>query len=534
MYRLLQQRLNQLSRANQIALLGNGQVGIEKESLRVTQDGHLSQKPHPCTLGSALTHPAITTDFSEALLELITPPFVTIHRTLNYLQRIHQSVYQEIPSNELLWATSMPCFVTDPIDIPIAQYGASNVGQMKHTYRRGLDVRYGRMMQAISGIHFNYSVPTDLWPIFQDMEQDCQGLQDFISERYLGLARNVMRYEWLLAYLLGASPTLCKSFLQERDANFEEFDPNSYYQPYATSLRMSNIGYKNSGQINLNISYNLLDDYIADLTRAVITPYAPYEELGIHQKGVYQQLNANLLQIENEFYSSVRPKQIMNSGEPPVHALRTRGVHYIELRVFDVNAFEPLGIGEADAHFIEAFLLFCLLQESSPIDPAEQKIIAHNQSLVATDGRNPAIRLQHHGEQRSVMEWASEVLSAIEEICSILDSAQLHPETGQASIPRSYTNALQVQREAIQDPERTPSARMLQSMDENNESFADFAMRMSIQHQETIQNIPQEREDLIQFTQMAKASLEKQAQLEATDTITFPEYLQKYYDQLPT
>ncbi|MBV7332174.1 glutamate--cysteine ligase [Chloroflexi bacterium TSY] len=531
---MFHQRLNQLSRANQIFSLSNGQIGIEKESLRVTQDGRLSQESHPVALGSALTHSVITTDFSEALLELITPPFVSIHTTLNYLQRIHQFVYRNIEVDELLWATSMPCFVTKPTDIPIAQYGTSNVGQMKHTYRRGLDVRYGRMMQAISGIHFNYSVPTSLWPIFQEVEQDSQTLRDFISARYLGLARNVMRYEWLLAYLFGASPAICKSFLQKINADFQEFDPNSYYQPYATSLRMSNIGYKNSGQINLGISYNHLDDYIADLTRAVITPYAPYEKLGIQQNGVYQQLNANLLQIENEFYSSVRPKQIMKSGEPPVHALRTRGVHYIELRVLDVNAFEPLGIGETDAHFIEAFLLFCLLQESPPIDQTEQKVIAYNQSLTARHGRDPAIRLQHHGEQRSVMEWANKVLSAMEELCSILDSDKRQREQRQSPVPHPYTNALQSQREAVYDPERTPSARMIRIMNENHESFSDFAMRMSRQHQETIRSIPFEDEDAVQFTQMANDSLEKQARLEATDTITFPEYLQKYYDQLPT
>ena len=125
--------------------------GIEKESLRVTPEGRLSQTPHPLNLGSSLTHPSITTDYSESLLEFITPPDESIDATLEQLKKIHGFVYKNI-NNEILWVNSMPCVVGDNDSIPIAQYGKSNIGKIKTLYRVGLDHRYGRLMQTIAVI----------------------------------------------------------------------------------------------------------------------------------------------------------------------------------------------------------------------------------------------------------------------------------------------------------------------------------------------------------------------------------------------
>ena len=522
MYTLLRERLNHLDRTGQHNLLQGGKKGLEKESLRVTAESRLSQRPHPKALGSALTNPAITTDFSEAQLELITPPFSQIEETVRYMEQIHQFVYANL-DDELLWATSMPCIVRSVDCIPIGEYGTSNVAQMKHIYRRGLDVRYGRMMQAISGVHFNYSVPEAFWPLFQQMEEDQQPLQDFITRSYLGLTRNIFRYEWLVSYLFGSSPALCKSFVGSETHNFDDFDSHTFYEPHATSLRMSDIGYKNDGQSQLVVSYNSLPEYVATLKSAVTTPHPAYVALGIKKDGEYQQLSTNILQIENEFYVAVRPKQITKSGEPPVNALNERGIRYVELRAIDVNAFDPLGVNLPQLRFLEAFLLFCLLHESPPLNKKERHGLDRNQRIVATAGRTPGLRLLQGEKERSLQEWASELLREMEPICVMLDSAD-----------REYSAALAVQMAAVADPEKTPSARMLIEMRRNDEPFYHFAMRLSQKHRQRFVSSRQDPAAAEHFREMAQKSLEEQAQIEAADSISFEHYLANYFEQLET
>ena len=308
-YASLPQSLQYLTHHNLHHLLQLGLKGIEKESLRISRRGVIAQTPHPRALGSALTHPYITTDYSEALLEFITPPFADIKQTLGYMHQIHQFVYPHL-GEEMLLATSMPCGIDGDLSVPIAEYGSSNVGKMKHIYRKGLWHRYGRTMQAIAGIHFNYSVPQALWPMLHRQAGNRGSLQNFIAEGYFGLIRNFQRQGWLMLYLFGASPAICKSFFKSRPhlmGEFEEFDPHTLFHPYATSLRMSDIGYKSKNQAGLKIDYNSLDGYVESLSQAINTPYPDYEKIGVKVDGEYQQLNANLLQIENEFYSTMRP-----------------------------------------------------------------------------------------------------------------------------------------------------------------------------------------------------------------------------------
>lgn len=500
--------------------LSGGRKGVEKESLRIDTGGHVALSPHPATLGSTLTHPWITTDYSEALLELITPPLVETTDTLTYLNHIHQFVYRNLQEDELLWTASMPCVIGGPSSVPLAWYGESNVGMMKHIYRRGLDVRYGRIMQAISGIHFNYSVPEGFWEVFQEIEEEDGPQQPFIDRAYMGLTRNALRFEWLITYLFGSSPAFCKSFMDGRPSPFEEFDKNTYYDPFATSLRMSGIGYKNNQPAALVVSYNSLSEYIRDLVYAIETPYEEYEELGVKTDGFYQQLNANILQIENEYYSSIRPKQPTRSGEKPTSALRERGIRYVELRALDVNTFEPLGINEEQTRFLEVFMLFCLLRSSLPIDEDERSKIALNQDQTARFGRDPNLTLYQNGSSVSLRSWADEILQEMEPISALLDNG-----TG------VYGQALASQRAAVQDSERTASARTLKEMRANKESFFHFALRYSEQHSEYFrqQFLPEEIESY--FKQLASESIKQQAEIEAADNVTFEEYLRQYFER---
>ena len=333
---LFTERLQILALDENTPLLSNLQRGIEKESLRVDSNGKLAQTPHPVKLGSALTHPHITTDFSEALLEFITPVSTSIDESLQTLSNIHRYTYQSI-DGELLWAASMPCILEGDDNIPVAQYGSSNVATMKTVYRNGLGNRYGRLMQTISGIHYNFSIPETLWDVLQQQDLDKRPRQDYITDSYFKLIRNFRRVSWLLIYLYGASPAVCKSFLRGRDNHLlQEFDQGSLYLPHGTALRMGDLGYQSSAQDNLNICYNSIDNYIDTLRQAITNIHPDYENIGVKIDDEYKQLSPALLQIENEFYSPIRPKRNADSGETPIDALNRGGIEYIEVRALDV------------------------------------------------------------------------------------------------------------------------------------------------------------------------------------------------------
>ena len=518
----LEQRLHRLSAEdNPWALLSGGGKGLEKESLRVTPEGCIAQTPHPKALGSALTHPSITTDYSEALLEFVTPPFDEVRATLGFLSDIHAFVYRQL-GDEMLWATSMPCVLESEERIPIARYGSSNVGMMKHVYRRGLGHRYGRTMQTISGVHFNYSFPDALWPALQRAEGDTRPLRQFRDEWYFRALRNFQRLGWLVPYLFGASPALCKSFLKGRDLKFAEFDPHTLYEPYATSLRLSDIGYKNDNQARIGVTYNGIEDYVSTLSHAISTPAPDYERIGVKVDGEYRQLNANVLQIENEFYGSIRPKQPINSGERATLALKRRGVMYLEVRALDVNAYDPMGADEPALLFIEALLALCLLTDSPPTTPEEQAAIGRNQLLVARGGRDPELELQCYGTPVKLRDWAREILAQLAPLCALLDGRDTS---------RPYAASLRAQQAAVEDADLTPSARILADMRARGESFFHFAERMSETHKRHFLSQPLAPETAASFAAQAKSSLEKQAAIEQADKLSFDDYLHQYFAQ---
>ena len=522
MHRLLDQRMTWLFAADSRALLEGRRLGLEKETLRMAPDGYIARTPHPLALGSALTHPYITTDYSEALLEFITPPLPGPEAVLQFLREIHQFVYRRV-GDELPWAASMPCILAGESSIPIAEYGRSNLGMMKHVYRRGLAWRYGRIMQVIAGIHFNFSLPEEFWAAFQTREGDRRSLRDFRSESYFGLIRNLQRHGWLILYLFGASPAVCKSFLDGKATILPEFDEHTRYGPYATSLRMSNVGYTNRTEkkSGVNVCYNSLAEYLASLGQAIHTPWPPYERIGVKVDGEYRQLNANVLQIENEYYASMRPKQPPRGNEKPIVALRQRGVLYVELRSVDINPLEPLGVAAPQLRFLEAFLLFCLLAESPPLDAEERRMIDDNQMAVALTGRDPALVLQRRRDSAlPARRWAEEIATALEPICALLDLG----ESGQP-----YTVALAEQREVLADPDRAPSARILAEMRANGENFFRCARRLSERHRAMLQSEPLAEERERFFTEAAARSLCEQAEIEAADDLTFDEFLQRYF-----
>jgi glutamate--cysteine ligase len=517
--RNFEKRLAGLINSGERAILRGGRKGVEKESLRVSPDGVIAQTRHPQALGAPLTNEHITTDFSESLIELVTPPFGETWELLQYLCDIHQFVYRHL-KDELLWATSMPSSINGDASIPLAQFGGSNVGRMKTIYRRGLGVRYGRIMQAISGVHFNYSFSPKLWGVLEAVNQSQQPTQDFISEQYFGVLRNYRRFGWLVLYLFGTSPAVSRSFFAGRDITLPALDDDTFYEPFGTSLRMSDIGYRNKSQSTLNVSVNSLAEYVRDLSRAIGTPYPPYEKLGVKINGEYQQLNANILQIENEYYSFIRPKRVARSGERPTKALHRAGVEYVEVRALDVSAFDPVGVNQNKLRFLEAFLALCLLRESAPIGTGEQAALDANHLLVARRGREPDLKLSREGREVSMVDWARELLDSMQGLCEMLD----HGEPA-----RPYTSALEQQRAKIDDIEKTPSARLLAEMRQTGESFFQLALRMSNLHKDYFLGLyPPNESRLSEFATEARDSLDAQRSIEAGDRINFDAYLAEY------
>lgn len=497
--------------------------GIEKESLRTRRDGRLALTPHPAELGSALAHPHITTDFSEAQLELITSVHTDVDACLAELVELHQFVYRHI-GDEILWSASMPCGLPDDDAIPLARYGTSNVGRAKTVYRQGLSYRYGRRMQTISGIHYNFSLPDAGWSALREVDRSAESERDYRDAAYFGLIRNFRRHSWLLLYLFGASPAVCSSFLDGHPHALQALDSGTLYLPYATSLRMGPLGYQSDAQASLAVSFNCLQSYSESLSKALSEPYPPYERIGVQDgNGLYRQLATTLLQIENEFYGTIRPKRSIRPGERPLRALAERGVEYVEVRCLDIDPFYTVGIGVQTMRFLDVFLLHCLLSDSAPDTPEEIAAISRNQHRVAQRGREPDLLLEDGPRERRLREWGDALLDACEPIAEALDAAHGTPRL------RPHRDALEAARLSLVEPARTPSARTLHEMETRyGNSFPAFALAHSLAHRDELLGRPLDPAVHARQERIAQASRDEQRRIEASDSMPFEIYRRRY------
>ena len=504
--------------------------GIERETLRINPDGGLAQSSHQQALGSALTHEYITTDFSESLLEFITPPEVSVQRTIEQLRDVHKFTVSNI-GNERLWPMSMPCLIETEDAIPIANYGSSNVGKMKTLYRVGLKNRYGSMMQAISGVHFNFSLPDEFWQQWLQKtsgeKTDTMANKDAISAAYFALIRNYRRFCWLIPYLYGASPAICGSFIKGKETNlpFKKLGRGTYYLPYATSLRMSDLGYTNSAQSDLNICYNHVDSYIASLRAAINQPSSDYQKYAGKVKGEYQQLNANVLQIENELYSPIRPKQPTESLEKPTEALDKRGVSYIEVRALDVNPFTAIGIEENQFYFLDVFLLYCVTKPSALMDAQQYEETEVNLSAVVNHGRDPELLLSNEQQSIGLSAWALQIFSEMHCVALVLD---------QANGTTRYSAALQLEKQKILDPSLTPSAKILQRLMQQKCDNGSLGLALAQEYKQQLIDSEYTFMNAQELAEHATLSIEKQRIIEQQDNISFDDFLSNYFSVVTT
>ena len=519
-----------------VAVLADRRIGLEKESLRVRPSGAMSRVDHPAALGAALTNPAVTTDFSEALLEMVTPPCASSREALRHLAAIHRFILARLPEGEHLWNTSMPCILHGSSAIRIGEYGPSHPGRMKHVYRRGLGERYGRRMQAIAGIHFNFSVPDAAWEPWRALHGEgaaraldgvplADPLARLRTAGAFSTMQNLIRIGWMVPYLFGASPAICQSFLEPGEASeLDTLNGTTRFAPHGTSLRMGNIGYRyrDDQPIDLSVRHTRFDAYVDDIVGHVTTEHPPYAEEGVRTPdGHWRQLNACRLQIENEFYSTVRPKQVPERGEMPILALERRGIRYLELRSVDVSIEHPYGLDESECAVLELLMLFAWLDDARPLDAAAIADATHNVRTVAHRGREPGLELRGPDGSVPLADWGRAVIDALAPLAEALDGAS-----------GGYVAALAAQRAKFDDPDRTPSARVLAGVRETG-SYFEYTMRRSReQHAAILAETP----DPVLEAELAAGvagSIEARAVLEARSEGTFEDFLADYFAQLP-
>jgi len=502
--------------------------GIEREALRILPQGGLSTEPHRYTIGSALTHPNITTDYSEALLEFITPVTIEPEQAIAQLQDIQKFTMSQI-DGELLWPFSMPCFVNDEDKVELAFYGNSNIGKMKTVYRQGLKNRYGSMMQVISGIHFNFSFSDEFWLAIQKISHNNDDIETFKSDGYFALIRNYKRYCWLIPYLYGSSPVLCGSFLQSTAKDdgpsklpFKKSANGYMYLEHATSLRMSDLGYTSDSQSELAICYNDLPGYLDGVEQAMGLTSDEFAKIGIKVDGQYQQLNANVLQIENELYAPIRPKRVAKSGEKPSQALKNRGVEYIEVRALDVNPFVDTGISIEQVHFLDVFLTFCALAPSPLFDCQGQCDSGTNMDEIVVRGRDPKLMLNDNGADKTVIQWGNELFDQFVDIALLLDKAKN---------TNRYSESVINERAKINNSDLTPSAQLLDLVVNQDKSLTKLALDYAATYRENLLSKDYQIFDEAYFIQSVEKSHQDQQIIEKADDLSFDDFLTQYFSE---
>jgi len=466
------ERIKALKEASPLLLDGNW--GIEKEALRTTKSGDLALTEHPAVFGDRETNPYITTDFSESQVELITPVFNSIEETYQSLLNT-QNYVESNCKNEFLWPFSMPNKLPSEDIIPIARFK----NKEPEIYRKGLALRYGKKMQMISGLHYNYSPGNDFIDFLYKETSKPISLKDFKNNLYFHTGRNVLRYRWLLLYLFGASPAADNSYSSSIENHFNKIekilscckDSYSEHRKYSTSLRMSCIGYKNHIPYEHSVSYNSLNEYLTDLKFLLNNKDKTYSKFGIFKGDNQIQLNDNYLQKINEYYSPIRFKYNKGYNSSPLDVLAEKGVAYIELRILDLNPFYKASITLEDLYFIHTFILFCMFKNCPNLNDSELLIINRNHHITALKGRKPGIELSRlNGEETNLIAWGEELINEMAEIAELLDSE---------SDSSNFSRSLNIQKNKLNNPDILPSSKIVNQMDYNKESFIELGIRLS-------------------------------------------------------
>jgi glutamate--cysteine ligase len=498
--------------------LRSGNIGIEKESLRIIET-NISQNLHPTSIGSSLFNKYITTDFSEAQLEFVTPPTKNSQSSVQTLDDIQHFVSNKI-EDEYLWPFSIPPNFKNDLDVKIAKYGSSDLARFKELYRLGLAHRYGRAMQAISGVHFNFSFPEAIWKSSLFYNQS-KSLKTIRSNNYLSILRNVFRLNWLILYLFGSSPIILKNYLRESDNAYPKIDDDTYYLPFATSLRMSDLGYQNLGRQNMIASTNSLDNYISDLRQATNTISKDFHAISEKFSPNIVQINGNIIQIEDEYYAVARPKSMSQKHRRLSTNLNVSGIDYIELRSLDINPFLREGISSKDITFLEVLFIYSLFKKDTPISSEEQKDISYNDFLVSRKGRSPDLFILDNGNRVSFKDKAKIVLDDMMIIAEYLDQDN-----------NGYIQSIERMLTRIEDPSKTLSALLLDKSLSDSNGFIGLGNTIGQENRKYYRSL--DSSDNINWELLEKESKDSISQMNKAIPSTnesFQLFLNNYFDE---
>ena len=395
--------------------------GIEKEFFRVDSDGFISKNSHPKSLGSALKNKYITTDFAEAQVELVTPTFEDIDELYDFLHSLHVFVAKNIDKDEMLWPLSMPPRIEDESEINLGYYHQSGIGLLKHVYRRGLKVRYGATMQCVSGMHYNFSIKRNSFPALINSSD-----QEDINDAYLGLIRNFKRVYWYVLAEFGQTNVVDKSFVNNRSHNLEKLNEDDMYLKEATSLRMSEIGYQSKAQKGLDIKYNSLSSFLEKIKSAITVPYEEFKNKNLlDSNGEYHQISDGVIQIENEYYDSIRPKRSASNDMRPYELLKNFGIEYLEIRGVDISPTDITGMSKHHIRFLDLILIYCLVSPSPKITPEEKKVIDSNDYISIYSGRNNEADVVIDGNKTNIELAKQKILGELKYIADFMGESDL-------------------------------------------------------------------------------------------------------------
>jgi len=484
--------------------------GIEKESLRVKDTALLSQSDHPKQLGSPLTNKYITTDFSEALIELVTPTFNDINEIYDFLLDLHIYTAHAMESDEVLWSNSMPCLIEDESEIRIAEYGSSNIGKLKNIYRRGLRVRYGSIMQCVAGIHYNFSInDASLGLLAENLNKETK------SNIYLGLIRNFKRNFWFLLYFFGASPIFDKSFVSGRSHSIKNIKGSDLFDEHATSLRMSEVGYQSYHQQALDIKYNSLESFIESLKKGIFEEYEVFKKLGLYDhNNERQQISSGILQIENELYDSIRPKRKGISESRPIELLSAQGIEYVEVRGIDLSPDSLVGISKDEMRLLDVFLIHCLISESKPMNQSEYDEINKNYELAIHSGSNLDLDLSFNGKTSTIRNKISKISEELLLISKELNSVD--PE-----FENSVSNCLN---------KKNKSMALLNNIFDLNQSFKNHVLEDSMKKMNELRDKKPKNIDILEAEK--SKSIELLQEIESKKGIELDQYVEQYNDKV--
>lgn len=395
--------------------------GIEKEFFRVDSNGFISKNSHPKSLGSALKNKYITTDFAEAQVELVTPTFEDIDELYDFLHSLHVFVAKNIDKDEMLWPLSMPPRIEDESQINLGYYHQSGIGLLKHVYRRGLKVRYGATMQCVSGMHYNFSIKRNSFPALINSSD-----QKDINDAYLGLIRNFKRVYWYVLAEFGQTNVVDKSFVNNRSHNLEKLNEDDMYLKEATSLRMSEIGYQSKAQKGLDIKYNSLSSFLEKIRSAITVPYEEFKNKNLlDSNGEYHQISDGVIQIENEYYDSIRPKRSASNDMRPYELLKNFGIEYLEIRGVDISPTDITGMSKHHIRFLDLILIYCLVSPSPKITPEEKKVIDSNDYISIYSGRNNEADVVIDGNKTNIELAKQKILGELKYIADFMGESDL-------------------------------------------------------------------------------------------------------------